>query len=83
MLDVHAAALGAVLGPADAEPDESGETRDPVLRLLQHERRNWAESAVAAQLPDPHRERLAVVVAVGTMYGGSAERFGYQRSRCS
>ncbi|MGW6024163.1 hypothetical protein [Streptomyces sp. NPDC055099] len=75
ILDLHAAALDAVLALADGSADASA---DPVVRLLHHEWRDWRRSSVAAELPDPHRERLAVVVAVATLYGGRSERDAYK-----
>ncbi|MGW5739231.1 MULTISPECIES: hypothetical protein [Streptomyces] len=75
ILDLHAAALDAVLASAGGAADASA---DPVVRLLHHEWRDWKRSSVAAELPDPHRERLAVVVAVATLYGGRSEREAYK-----
>jgi len=76
VLDLHAAALDAVLTASGLA--SAGASLDPVVRLLHHEWRDWKRSAVAAELPDPHRERLAAVVAVATMYGGRSERAAYK-----
>ncbi|MDF5756203.1 TIR domain-containing protein [Spongiactinospora sp. TRM90649] len=78
VLDVHAAALGAVLGPVTRPDDLTAEETDPVIRLLHHERQDWKRGALAAELPDPHRERLAVAVAAATMYGGAREDTAYR-----
>ncbi|MEU6769372.1 hypothetical protein ABZ916_43490 [Streptomyces sp. NPDC046853] len=75
ILDLHAAALDAVLATSTGSADASA---DPIVRLLHHEWRDWKRSSVAAELPDPHRERLAAVVAVATLYGGRSERAAYK-----
>jgi tetratricopeptide (TPR) repeat protein len=70
-LDVHAAALAALLdwtgGPSDPRPA----WRDPVLRVLDHERRYWAGTTETYQLPDPHEARLDQVVAAATLFGAN------------
>lgn len=71
VLDIHAAALAVLL---DDLIGEVGEWRDPVARLLQHERDHWRRSAGAYRLPkDDDDPRFAQVVAAATMFGG-AER---------
>lgn len=62
-LDIHSAALQALLGPSAAEPGPA------VERLLHHERAYWRSTAQAWELPDPYRERLDAVVAAVTLIG--------------
>jgi tetratricopeptide (TPR) repeat protein len=81
-LDVHAAALAALLdqalvdqalldqvplGQPAAEPMPA--RGDPVLRVLDHERRHWAGTTALYALPDPHDARLGQVVSAATLFG--------------
>ncbi|MFC0039626.1 TIR domain-containing protein [Actinomadura rayongensis] len=65
-LDVHAAALAFVLEDHGA----GGAERDPVIRLLHHERLYWRRAAGTFSLPDPYPDRLAATVAAATLFGG-------------
>ncbi|WP_406456170.1 hypothetical protein OH768_22120 [Streptomyces sp. NBC_01622] len=62
VLDVHAAALAALLDEpvpdavVDAAPDTVPARRDPLLRVLDHERRYWAATAAPYELPGPTRD---------------------------
>ncbi|BEL04022.1 hypothetical protein Q0Z83_022130 [Actinoplanes sichuanensis] len=66
-LELLTTALDAVLRDT-AGP--SLPSRDPVIRLLHHERRHWRTSADAFELPDPNWLRLNAAVAAATLYGG-------------
>ena len=66
-LDVHAAALAALLDASAGEPTPI--RRDPVLRVLDHERRHWSSTAAPYDVPDPHALRLDQVVAAATLFG--------------
>lgn len=66
-LDVYAAALAALLDTSAAEPMPT--RRDPVLRVLDHERRHWTSTAAPYAVPDPHPLRLDQVVAAATLFG--------------
>ncbi|HSV65622.1 MAG TPA: trypsin-like peptidase domain-containing protein [Mycobacteriales bacterium] len=74
VLEVHAAALAALLDQADpvAAVGEAG----PVERVLAHERRFWKATAAAADppLPGAETDRLDQVVTAGTLYGAVATR---------
>lgn len=68
VLDVHAAALAALLDgrcPEEATPAR----RDPLLRVLDHERRYWQAGVHLHELPDPHRSRLDQVVSAASLFG--------------
>ncbi|MFB8755778.1 tetratricopeptide repeat protein [Streptomyces nigra] len=66
VLDVHAAALAALLD--EAAPDGARARRDPLLRVLDHERRYWAAAAVPHELPTPGRLRHDQVVSAATLF---------------
>ncbi|MGW4083518.1 tetratricopeptide repeat protein [Streptomyces sp. NPDC004822] len=66
VLDVHAAALAALLD--EAVPDAAPARRDPLLRVLDHERRHWAAAAVPHELPTPGRLRHDQVVSAATLF---------------
>ncbi|MFI5899809.1 toll/interleukin-1 receptor domain-containing protein [Streptomyces cyaneofuscatus] len=66
VLDVHAAALAALLD--GAQPDTTPARRDPLLRVLDHERRYWAAAAVPHELPAPGSARHDQVVSAGTLF---------------
>ncbi|MFJ9892597.1 tetratricopeptide repeat protein [Streptomyces sp. NPDC091280] len=78
VLDVHAAALAALLDEAAADdardavpvPGPGGvpARRDPLLRVLDHERRHWAATAVPYELPGPGSLRYDQVVAAATLF---------------
>ncbi|QKW34827.1 toll/interleukin-1 receptor domain-containing protein [Actinomadura sp. NAK00032] len=64
-LEVHAAALAALLdGPAPGPGRD-----DPVLRVLDHERRLWSRTTAVHLLPEPHDARLDEVVSAATLFG--------------
>ncbi|MFC4034336.1 tetratricopeptide repeat protein [Streptomyces polygonati] len=104
VLDIHAAALAALLdgsgggpgggpggssgggpgsgpgpgpGPGEGPANGLGNTprpttparRDPILRVLDHERRYWTATAPAFGLPDPHPGRLDQAVTAATLFG--------------
>ncbi|MFF4153589.1 tetratricopeptide repeat protein [Streptomyces sp. NPDC001651] len=66
VLDVHAAALAALLD--EAAPDAAPARRDPLLRVLDHERRHWAATAVPHELSTPGRLRHDQVVSAATLF---------------
>ncbi|MFD6033522.1 tetratricopeptide repeat protein [Streptomyces griseoincarnatus] len=66
VLDVHAAALAALLDGAD--PDTARARRDPLLRVLDHERRHWSAAAVPHELPAPGILRHDQVVSAATLF---------------
>ncbi|MEH0555533.1 toll/interleukin-1 receptor domain-containing protein [Streptomyces sp. B21-101] len=66
VLDVHAAALAALLD--GALPDAGLARRDPLLRVLDHERRYWAAAAVPHELPPPGSLRYDQVVSAATLF---------------
>lgn len=66
VLDVHAAALAALLD--GAQPDTTPARRDPLLRVLDRERRYWAAAAVLHELPAPGSARHDQVVSAGTLF---------------
>lgn len=66
-LDVHAAALAALLDRAGpAEP-----AGDPVQRVLAHERRYWEHSFTAHGLDPGHRDRADHTVTAATLCGAA------------
>ncbi|MFD9719078.1 tetratricopeptide repeat protein [Streptomyces sp. NPDC059076] len=66
VLDVHAAALAALLDQTAS--DTSPARRDPLLRVLDHERRYWALAALPNELPSPSRLRHDQVVSAATLF---------------
>ncbi|WP_169811519.1 tetratricopeptide repeat protein [Nocardia harenae] len=74
VLDVHAAALAAVLDLRDGQPTDA--RSNPVLRVLHHEERYWASSAAPCGLrPDP--DTLREVVAAATLTGAETPAAAY------
>ncbi|MGV9674035.1 tetratricopeptide repeat protein [Nocardia sp. NPDC003482] len=82
ILDLHAAALAAVLDVRypDARHGDSRARTDPVLRVLHHEERYWIRSAPRHGLP-ARPEELRVAVAAATLAG--AEDRGAARALLS
>ncbi|MDV9177163.1 tetratricopeptide repeat protein, partial [Streptomyces sp. W16] len=74
LLDVHASALAALLDGAVADDvpgavaDAAPARRDPLLRVLDHERRHWATTAVPHDLPAPGSLRHDQVVSAATLF---------------
>jgi tetratricopeptide (TPR) repeat protein/DNA-binding SARP family transcriptional activator len=69
-LDIHAAALAAVLD--EVEPAGRGLAwADPVQRVLRHEHVYWERTIDAYALTDAHRGRLDQVVVAGTLFGAA------------
>ncbi len=66
-LDVHAAALSALLDLDVARPP--GPESDPVRRVLAHERRYWRRSLGRHGLPARPGEEVDALVAAATLYG--------------
>ncbi|MGH3938623.1 MAG: tetratricopeptide repeat protein [Pseudonocardiaceae bacterium] len=69
MLDVHAAALAAVLDELSTDP--MPRRADPLRRVLDHEERYWRSSASNHGLPD-RPERLRRLVAAATLVGADS-----------
>lgn len=67
MLDVHAAALAAVLDVIAGV--KAPERQDPLARVLDHEERYWLKSADAHDLADASLARLSAIVSVATLFG--------------
>jgi len=59
-------ALAALLD--EAAQDATPARRDPLLRVLHHERRYWAAAAVPHELPAPGRLRHDQVVSAATLF---------------
>ncbi|MCA2220019.1 hypothetical protein [Nonomuraea aurantiaca] len=72
VLDVHAAALAALLDE-HTQGESSDPEEDPVARVLHHERRYWKRTCAAYELADPHSARLDSVVAAATLFGAATE----------
>ncbi|WP_158102600.1 tetratricopeptide repeat protein [Lentzea kentuckyensis] len=68
MLDVHAAALAAVL---DAISGWSSTRTDPLDRVLDHERRYWLRSIKAHGIAQATTRRLNAVISVATLCGAA------------
>lgn len=71
VLDVHAAALAALL---DERGESSDPGDDPVARVLHHERRYWRRTTATYELTDPHHARLDSVVAAATLFGAATDQ---------
>lgn len=67
-LDLHSAALAGLLDQAD-DIERTGDTRDPVLRVLDHEKRYWKRSAIKVGDDRATLTMLGYVVALATMFG--------------
>ncbi|MEV6443025.1 toll/interleukin-1 receptor domain-containing protein [Amycolatopsis sp. NPDC051716] len=73
VLDLHAAALAALLDQTgDGGP--AGDTRDPVLRVLHHEKRYWKRSAAKVGTDDATLALLGYVVALSTLFGAATRQ---------
>ncbi|WP_255955259.1 ATP-binding protein [Streptomyces odontomachi] len=57
--------------PPAAGPPQNAAYRDPAARVLVHERRYWADSARAAELPDTGARLLDAVMAAATCCGAA------------
>ncbi|TDP89635.1 tetratricopeptide repeat protein [Labedaea rhizosphaerae] len=68
VLDVHSAALASLLDdPAD--PVEPVPDRDPIARVLAHERRYWKRTLARHGLAEADTAQLDAVVTVATLFG--------------
>lgn len=75
-LDVHAAALAALLdedGTADGTEGSGTPARDPVARVLAHERRYWARTLAVHLLPPKPSEHADALVAAATLFGADSD----------
>ncbi|MGW0825743.1 tetratricopeptide repeat protein [Streptomyces sp. NPDC002845] len=66
VLDVHAAALATLLD--ESAPGATPTRRDPLLRVLDHERRYWAAAAAPLGLPTPGALRHDQVASAATLF---------------
>ncbi|MFJ5645098.1 TIR domain-containing protein [Streptomyces sp. NPDC093223] len=73
ILDVHAAAVVALL-EQDEPPDSAPSTSaDPVARVLAHERRYWKRLLAVHRLPEDTSLHADALVAVATLFGADTE----------
>lgn len=73
-LDIHAAALADVLDALAANTGEhSVSGNNAIGRVLHHERRYWARTAVALSLREPHRDRLNAIAVTATLFATGSE----------
>ncbi|WP_188281058.1 TIR domain-containing protein [Streptomyces sp. CBMA29] len=73
ILDVHAAAMAALLEQDESLGNSPPASPDPVARVLAHERRYWKRLLAVHGLPEDTSLHADALVAVATLFGAGTE----------